>query len=207
MLGKAPKSVRPGALRDPQRRAQQIHAFLHHELQAAELMAWARLAFADSPIEFRRGLLRIAGDEIRHMRLYRGHLRALGFEVGDFPVRDWFWLRVPRAETPAAFVALMGIGLEGGNLDHATEFARQFREVGDEEGARIQEQVAAEEVGHVRFAARWFAEFTGGLDFDSWSAHIPPPVTPTMLRRKPINTRDRSRAGLDQEFLGRLEQS
>ena len=51
-------------------RARALHTFLHHELQAAELMAWAVLAFPDAPRAFRRGLLRIALDEVRHMRLY-----------------------------------------------------------------------------------------------------------------------------------------
>ncbi|HVY47179.1 MAG TPA: DUF455 family protein, partial [Minicystis sp.] len=65
----APKTPGPEALRAPAKRAQLVHAFLHHELQAAELMAWALLAFADAPPAFRRGLARIAADEIRHMHL------------------------------------------------------------------------------------------------------------------------------------------
>src|SRR2546430_3572368 len=36
------KSPGPVALRSARRRAQLVHTFLHHELQAAELMAWAR---------------------------------------------------------------------------------------------------------------------------------------------------------------------
>ena len=48
------------------RRAEVIHTFLHHELQAAELMAWAILAFPSTPASFRKGLLSLCGDEIRH---------------------------------------------------------------------------------------------------------------------------------------------
>jgi len=47
------------ALEQPYFRARTLHAFLHHELQAAELMCWAILAFADAEPEFRRGLLGI----------------------------------------------------------------------------------------------------------------------------------------------------
>src|SRR6476469_3258042 len=55
-------------------RARALHSFLHHELQAAELMAWAVLAFPDAPRAFRVGLLRIALDEVRHMGLYASQL-------------------------------------------------------------------------------------------------------------------------------------
>src|ERR1700730_3313123 len=88
---RARKSPTADALRAPARRAELVHTFLHHELQAAELMAWALLAFPDTPRAFKRGLLGILADEVRHIALYRGHLEELGFAVGAFPVRDWFW--------------------------------------------------------------------------------------------------------------------
>jgi uncharacterized ferritin-like protein (DUF455 family) len=178
---------------------------LHHELQAAELMCWAFLRFPDAPAEFRRGLLGICLDEVRHMNLYAGHIEALGAHVGDFPVRDWFWERVPRVESPAAFVAFMGMGLEAGNLEHAGRFAERFRAVGDEAGAVVQDRVGAEEVAHVRFAVRWFQEFTGGCDFESWRAHLPPPISPVLLRGLPLDKPRRRRAGMDDGFLDALE--
>src|SRR5262249_54933144 len=36
----------------PSGRARALHTFLHHELQAAELMAWAVLAYPDTPVAF-----------------------------------------------------------------------------------------------------------------------------------------------------------
>src|SRR5262249_50768073 len=153
-----------------------VHTFLHHELQAAELMAWAILAFPETPLAFRRGLVGIFADEVRHMGLYARHLERLGHAYGDFPVRDWFWERVPRAATAAHFVAVLGIGFEGGNLDHARRFAERFRAAGDEEGAALQERVCAEEIAHVRFAVRWFGELTGARpDFERWARHLPAP--------------------------------
>jgi len=150
-IERPPKTPRPGALRDPLKRAQLVHTFFHHELQAAELMAWAFLAFPDAPHELRRGLLRIADDEVRHARMYAEHLARLGSAVGAFGVRDWFWERVSSVRRLVELVALLGIGFEGGNLDHSARFAAAFREAGDEEGARLQEIVGAEEVvGFVR---------------------------------------------------------
>src|SRR5690606_1098114 len=49
----------PVDLRPANARAKLLHTFFHHELQAAELMCWAFLRFADAEPAFRAGLLRI----------------------------------------------------------------------------------------------------------------------------------------------------
>ncbi|MEZ5988691.1 MAG: DUF455 family protein [Planctomycetota bacterium] len=206
VAAKARRSLRRHELREPRKRAQLVHVFLHHELQAAELMAWALLAFPGTPPAFRRGLLGILGDELRHMRLYAGHLAALGAAYGDFPVRDWFWQRVASCATPLQFVALLGIGLEGGNLDHARRYERWFAEVGDDEGARLQRLVGDEEVAHVRFAIRWFRAWSGGLAFEDWRRALVEPLTPSLMRGKELARAARQAAGFDEGFLRELEQ-
>lgn len=210
------RTPRPGALREPRRRAQLIHTFLHHELQAAELMAWALLAFPETPLAFRRGLLGVLADEIRHMGLYRRVLGELGAAVGDFPVRDWFWERVPSAPSPAHFVAVMGMGFEGGNLDHAARFAELFRQAGDVRGAEAQELVGAEEERHVRFAIQWFTRFRAddaaaspehsAPTFAEWQAYLPPPLSPMVMHKKPVNRSARRRAGFSEAFLSELDE-
>src|SRR5258708_1599765 len=85
LVTKAPKTR---GLSAPLGRARALHTFLHHELQAAELMAWALLAFPHAPREFRAGLLRIALDEVRHMHLYAAQIERLGHHVGAFAVPD-----------------------------------------------------------------------------------------------------------------------
>jgi len=192
------------SLRDPRRRAQLLHVFFHHELQAAELMCWAILAFPDAPPAFRRGLAAIAEDEARHARMYADAIGRLGARVGDFEVNDWFWSRVPRAETPAAFVATLGIGFEGGNLDHGARFATRLREAGDAGAAEVQARIAEEEVPHVAFAAHWFERFAGELGFDTWRAHLVAPLTPTVMRGRPLDVAARARAGLPDELVARL---
>lgn len=192
------------ALGDPYYRARTLHAFFHHELQAAELMCWALLAFCDAELEFKKDLLRICRDEIRHMNLYREHIEALGCKIGDFGVRDWFWKRVPSCATKVSFVALMGMGLEGANLEHAPVFAARFRAVGDEAGALVQERVAREELAHVRIATRWFTRWTGGCDFEQWIAQLPPPLSPWVLRGQPIASDLRRRAGMPDDFIAAL---
>jgi uncharacterized ferritin-like protein (DUF455 family) len=200
---KAPKSAH--ALHEPRKRAQLLHTFLHHELQAAELMCWAVLAFPEAPDAFAHGLLRICQDEIRHMRAYQDALARLNHRVGDFPVRDWFWERAPCAQTPAQFVALMGLGFEAGNLDHSARFEQLFAAAGDADGAALLRAVGEEEVQHVAFAAHWFERFVGALDFDSWLRALPAPLSPMVMRGRPLAHARRSRAGLSAAFLEQLE--
>jgi uncharacterized ferritin-like protein (DUF455 family) len=198
------RTPRPGALKDPHYRARSLHAFFHHELQAAELMCWAVLAFSDAEPEFRKGLIGICLDEIRHMNLYRAHIESLGSRIGDFGVRDWFWKRVPACSNKVAFVAVMGMGFEAANLEHAGNFAARFRAVGDETGALVQERIAAEEIAHVSFATRWFTRWTGGSDFDVWASHLPAPLSPWVLHGEPIAVDARIRAGMSREFVAAL---
>jgi uncharacterized ferritin-like protein (DUF455 family) len=200
----SPRTPKPEALKAAHTRARVLHAFFHHELQAAELMCWALLAFCDAELEFRRGLLRICLDEIRHMHLYREHIETLGSAIGSFGVRDWFWERVPSCPTKLAFVALMGMGLEAANLEHAPSFAARFRAAGDEAGARLQERIAREELAHVRFATRWFTTWTGGCRFEDWVNELPPPLSPWLLRGAPIAEASRLRAGMPREFIAAL---
>jgi uncharacterized ferritin-like protein (DUF455 family) len=204
VASRSAKTPRPGALKSPERRAQLFHSFLHHELQAAELLGWALLAFPETPRAFRRGLLRIMLDEVRHVSLYADHLAELGHRAGDFPVRDWFWQRVPAVQTPVCFVATLGIGFEGGNLDHAARFAARLRAVGDERGAALSDRVAAEEIGHVRFALRWFRRWAGGDDFARWAAHLPPPLSPLVMKGEPLDVTARLRAGMSSDFVTEL---
>jgi hypothetical protein len=115
-------------------------------------------------------------------------------------VRDWFWERVPSAPTAAHFVAVLGIGFEGGNLDHARRFAGRFRAAGDE-GARLQEIVGAEE--DVRFAAHWFRR-SGPAHVRALDRDAPPPLTPIVMRGDPVQRDARARAGLSPEFIEAL---
>ena len=199
------KAKKTRGLAGEEGRARALHTFLHHELQAAELMAWALLAFPETPLEFRAGLLRIARDEIRHMRIYAEQIARLGFGVGDFDVRDWFWERVPTSRTPASFVAVMGLGLESANLEHAASYAARFREVGDEEGARAQELVGRDEIAHVRFGVTWFEAFAGRLDFETWRRALPEPLTPLLMRGQPMRRDARREAGQPDPFIDELE--
>src|SRR5262249_59898417 len=116
----------------------------------------------------------------------------------------WCWRGAPAAPTEAHFVATMGVGFEGGNLDHSLRFARRFRSVGDERGAKLQEMIFEEEIPHVRFALGWFRRFTGESDFASWVRHLPPPLSPMVMRGDPLEREGRARAGFSAAFVDEL---
>ncbi len=199
------RSAVPDKLDAPSARAKLLHTFLHHELQAAELMCWALLRFSSAEEQFRRGLMRICLDEIRHMNAYRVEIERLGFQYGDFPVRDWFWERVPTCASKIEFVALMGIGLEGANLEHAPHFAERLEQAGDSRAAELQRLIAREELGHVSFAVHWFERWTRPLDFAVWCAALPAPLSPLMMKGKNFDRQARLRAGMSESFITQLE--
>ena len=201
---RSPRTPRPSALREISARAKLVHTFLHHEIQAAELFAWAVLAFPETPRTFRAGLVRLCGEELVHARLYEDHLGRLGARYGDYAVRDWFWER-GRAHDPLQFVAFQGLGLEGANLEHSARFGEAFRAAGDEEGARILDRVGREEIAHVAFARRWFETFSGApLSYANWAQALPAPLSPSVLRGVPLNLPARRAAGFDDAFLDAL---
>lgn len=200
------KAARPGALKDTAKRAEVLHTFLHHELQAAELMAWALLAFPEAPDAFRRGVLGICRDEVRHLQLYRDHLITLGHPFGSMPVKDWFWERVPGAEVTALqFVARLGVGFEGGNLDHGARFTEYFATAGDQKAAAIQAQIVQEEIAHAAFALHWLEVFGGPIEFEKWRVLLPEPITPSMTKGPSLNLEARRKAGYPEAFLDALE--
>ena len=203
------KSTGKSQLLGEERRARLLHTFLHHELQAAELFAWALVAFPGAPLAMRQGFLKILHEEIRHMNLYADLLRARGFEPGAFEVRDWFWERVPSTRSEVEFAATLGIGFEGGNLDHASRFARRFVQAKDLEGGRVQAIVAREEVLHVKFALTWFRELSpelaaGHTLFEAFRRSLPPPLSPILMRGVPSDRELRKKAGFDDAFIDSL---
>ncbi|MEZ6002965.1 MAG: DUF455 family protein [Planctomycetota bacterium] len=199
------KTPKAGAMVHPEKRAQLLHTLAHHELQAAEMFAWALLAFPETPLAFRQGLWRLLREELGHLALYLQRLAALGTRFGDEPVRDWFWSRLGSVQTPVEFVAFLGLGLEGANLEHAQRFSQWMRAVGDEATASVLDQVERDEIGHVRFALHWYREFSGGeLRFEDWTRLLPEPLSPLVFRGRPLNLDARRAAGYPEPFLDRL---
>ncbi|MEM8994718.1 MAG: DUF455 family protein, partial [Acidobacteriota bacterium] len=198
-----------GGMHDPHQRARILHALDNHELQAAELFAWALLAFPAAPAEYRRGLAEILDDEQRHTRMYIARLEALGHRFGDFPVTGYFWHKVPHIHSPIDFVSAMSLTFENANLDHTVEYAEAARAVGDEKTALVIERIGRDEVDHVRFGWRWLNRLKDpDVDaWDAWCEHLAWPLRPEKARGARFHPEGRRAAGLDETFIERLASS
>ncbi len=200
---------RIGGYGDPEQRARILHALANHELQAAELFAWALLAFPDTPADFRRGLLHILADEQRHTRMYIARVEAAGARFGDFPVSGYFWSKTPAIRSPLDFICAMSLTFENANLDHTVDYAAAAREAGDDKTAAVIERIHRDEVEHVRFGWRWLQVFKGE-DRSAWRAyrdHLTWPLRPAKARGRTLHRGGREAAGLDEDFIRRLEAS
>jgi len=207
-------AIRPGrearvppitGMRDPAQRARILHALANHELQAAELFAWALLAFPSAPRAFRAGLLAILADEQRHLALYLERLAAHGVGFGDLPVTGHFWRKLDQLGTPLGFTCAMGLTFENANLDFAGEYAAAARAVGDVATAEAIDRVHADEIGHVRFGWTWLGKLGGGGD--PWAVYtgaLAFPLGPHRARGVHFDEDARRRAGLSEDFIARL---
>ena len=191
---------------DPEQRARILHALANHELQAAELFAWALLAFPAMPSDFRRGCLGILAEEQKHCRLYVGRLEALGHRFGSCGVTAHFWRSVEHLRTPLAFVCTLGLTFENANLDFAQEHAAAARAAGDEATARVIDLVHTEETRHVAFAWTWFQRLkeSGEDDWDAYCRSVHRPHGPERARGATYDVDARRAAGLAEAFIRRL---
>jgi len=196
-------------MHDPAQRRRILHALANHELQAAELFAWALLAFPGAPREFRCGLLRILDDEQRHTRMYIARLEDAGARFGDFPVNGYFWSKVESIISPLRFLCAMSLTFENANLDHTQEYAEAARRVGDAKTAAVIERVHRDEIEHVRFGWTWLQVFKGEDEsaWDTFRTNLTWPLRPAKARGRTFDREGRMAAGLDAEFIRKLEES
>jgi uncharacterized ferritin-like protein (DUF455 family) len=194
---------------DPKQRPRILSGLANHELQAAELFAWALLAFPDTPAEFRRGLLRILGDEQRHTRMYLARLEAHGARFGDIPLHGYFWSKIDTLTSPLRFLCAMSLTFENANLDHTVDYAAAARKAKDEKTAAVIEQVHRDEIEPVRSGWTWLAHFKE-QDQSAWEAfgaNLTWPLRPAKAKGRRFHRDGRVAAGLDDDFIARLEQS
>jgi len=198
---------RPGTLADPAARARCLARFAHHELMAVELFAWALLRWPALPDALRAGLRQVLADEQRHCRMYLERLHAVGSELAEHRLSDYFWKHEPALagspHGPRAFLCAMGLTLEQANLDFSRLYADAFREAGDAESARVCERVHRDEVGHVRLAAGWLRQLSppGQGDVEAYQEAVPFPFSAARAKGRRFDARARRRAGLAPRFI------
>jgi uncharacterized ferritin-like protein (DUF455 family) len=202
----APTMPRPGALRDPQKRAIAHHILANHELQALEVMAFVLLAFPAALSEFRRGLVNIMRDEQRHTNLHVKRAAELGLRFGDLPVNDYIWAKSQAFESVLDYVAGLPLTFEGRNLDHTLEFETAFAQAGDPQSAGILRAIHRDEIGHVRFGLEWLRRLKPAdqSDWDAYCAHLHWPLRAEKAIGDILHRDPRLEAGMTAEFIDRL---
>jgi uncharacterized ferritin-like protein (DUF455 family) len=203
----------PGALHDPAARAECLARFANHELMAVELFAWALLRWPALPAALRRSWLGVLSEEQEHCRLYLARLSAHGSRIEDHSLSGYFWRQAPAIAAsphgPKAFLCAMGLTLEQANLDFSLTYRDAFRDVGDEESARVCQRVHDDEVQHVRLAAIWLerlsAKDASGApptrDIDLYLEAVPFPMSPARAKGRRFDVPARRRAGLSEAFI------
>lgn len=203
----APPLPPPGALGEATARAHCLARFAHHELMAAELFAWALLCWPDLPRPLRAGFASVLADEQRHCRLYLERLAAHSSRLEEHPLSDYFWKHVPAIAAsphgPRAFLCAMGLTLEQANLDFSILYRDAFRAAGDHESADVLDRVHADEIGHVRLAARWLLvlDTDAVSDLEAYERAVPFPLSAARAKGRRFEAAARRRAGLSEEFI------
>ncbi|MEM7676142.1 MAG: DUF455 family protein, partial [Myxococcota bacterium] len=170
------------------------------------------LRFPDAPPDFRRGVAHILLEEQSHLRRYQARMHALGVELGDVPVSDFFWSTMADMCSPLDFVVRMSMTFEQANLDHAQHYANLFRQVEDIETAELMDVVYQEEIGHVKHGVHWFNQWrhttAAPADESDWQAYnrlLPAPLSARRAKGQPYLFEARQRVGLSETFARELE--
>jgi uncharacterized ferritin-like protein (DUF455 family) len=204
---RTPAMPHPLALRDPGKRAVAHHIMANHELQAVEVMARTLVAFPDAPPEFRRGLVRVIGDEQRHTRLHVRHARRLGLEFGGLPVNGHIWRKSIEFQSVLDYIAGLPLVFEAANLDHSLELEAAFRAAGDEKSAAVMRVIHTDEIEHVRFGLEWLRRLKPRAltDWEAFAGHLHWPLRPAKARGDTFHREPRRAAGMTGDFLDQLE--
>lgn len=203
----APKMPALGALQHPGKRGLAHHIMANHELQALEVMAWVLLAFPDAPAEFRSGMTQVMRDEQRHTRMHIERAARLGCPFGSQRVNCYIWKKAMAFTSVLDYLAGLPLVLEAANLDHSLELAETFDHVGDPRSAALMRRIHHDEIEHVRFGLHWLQQLKPAhlSDFEAFQQHLHWPLRPAKARGNEFQRHARTQAGMDEEFLARLE--
>jgi uncharacterized ferritin-like protein (DUF455 family) len=103
----------------------------------------------------------------------------------------------------------MSLTFENANLDHTVDYAEAARRAGDAKTVAVIERVHLDEIEHVRFGWTWLQVFKEEDEsaWDAYQANLTWPLRPAKARGRTFHHEGREAAGLDAEFIRRLEQS
>lgn len=195
-------------LHHPDKRAACLHRFAGHELLAVEIMAFALLAFPETPKHFRKGVANTLREEQAHVRLYIDRMEGLGLKFGDLPLYKHFWSYTPYIRCPLNYVSVMSLTFEMANLDFAPMYGAIFTQFGDEKSADLMKQILIDEIAHVSFGMNWLKKLKTieKTHWQTWIESIPPKMQVNRARGPIFMEENRKLSGIPQEWIDQLKQ-
>lgn len=131
------------------------HRQMNEEVNGLECSARGLTDFPAADWELRMWLARQCADEARHARMFRRLLESRGGHVGQFPVLNFQYRIITRADTLLARLLIQNRTFESGGIDAIAWVIARTRSAGEPDLADFFESQLADEIVHVRFANEW----------------------------------------------------
>ena len=139
----------------PMHQAQFLHRQMNEEVNGLECSARCLADFPDAEWDLRMWFARQCADEARHARMFRRQLESHGGRVGQFPVLNFQYRIITKADSLMGRLTIQNRTFEAGGIDAVAWVAEQTRAAGDTGLADFFESQLADEIVHVRFANEW----------------------------------------------------
>ncbi len=178
----------------------------NHELQALEVMGWTLLAFPEAPAEFRLGIARVMADEQKHTRMHIERAQKLGVEFGSLPVNCYIWRKAMTLQSVLEYVACLPLVFEGETSITPSSWPRRSRQPVTR-GAQLMRIIHHDEIEHVRFGLEWLRRLKPAhvTDWEAFEQALHCPLRPSKSRGRVFQRQARLDAGMDADFVDRLE--
>jgi uncharacterized ferritin-like protein (DUF455 family) len=131
------------------------HRQMNEEIIGLECSARGLSDFPGADWDLRMWLARQCADEARHGRMFRRLLEGFGGQVGQFPVLNFQYRIITKADTMIGRLTIQNRTFEAGGIDAVSWVVDQTRKSGNEDLAEFFESQLADEIVHVRFANEW----------------------------------------------------
>ncbi|GAB3778011.1 hypothetical protein GCM10028796_57840 [Ramlibacter monticola] len=131
------------------------HRQMNEEVNGLECSAACLADYPQADWELRMWFARQCADEARHARMFRRRLEGMGAHVGQFPVMNFQYRIICRADSLLGRLTIQNRTFEAGGLDAVAWVARKMHDEGDAPLADFFESQLADEILHVRFANEW----------------------------------------------------
>jgi hypothetical protein len=134
------------------------HRQMNEEVNGLECSAGCLSDFPDADWALRMWFARQCSDEARHARMFRRRLEGLGGHVGQFPVLNFQYRIISKADSLLGRLTIQNRTFEAGGLDAVAWVAQQMHDSGDLALADFFDSQLADEIIHVRFANEWLRQ-------------------------------------------------